>query len=781
MRNFKKLRFAQPLLFSEGISLITGLNESGKSTILDAILFALFGRMMRPSQKPSNDEILSYGTGEAQVRLEFAIGELRYRVVREIHKTRPNKAQLFELAGNGRQKTLATTVNETTSEIERLLGGITYNEIVASSVVAQKDLERLIKQRLDDRRKVVNVFLNLDSFNKVQDQFDAERARIEGTTRNPGQLIVERERLQSLHEQLRKNNEAETQLSTLSGKMESLRSELADLEKQFVVTDSLHKTLNKYSEALVLQQSLRQEIQDKFRLADSLQLQLIGISAQRTELERTRSEIEHFRGLAESETQLTQASTVLAGIQALEIKNAQLEDSIGNLRSKISEKEKHVSTSPIGPGSDLRPKHVWTHLVSTSALAGGALLSFFLNLAIFAVALGTLAIVALLLLSRQIVALSQQANSSRHEQERFATMQLVQSWEDELAESEKYVSKLREDISNESSGLIDELRSITRYTDKTKDATDPKAAFETVSSLLDKDRQVLQTLEAKAKLLGMQLNEEPQVEERLVQIQTEIKQVEEKLNSTQLPDLQEGVQFSETLLEETAETRDSLKEKVSRNRAQIEDSISRQLELRQLIKENGDIEDQVQVQAKKVMLLEKDCAVVKFSIRGLEQTSESLRNRVKPQVERYMSLILPAITSGRYKAVQLDEDYTVRVFDPEAGEFKAKEVFSGGTEDQLLLAMRLAFALALIPQAKGHNPEFLFLDEPLGSSDRIRREGILALLRQELAQNFKQIFLISHVGDLEAEADTIIQMDDGAVREVTGKKSLPRRPVEIAA
>src|SRR5437660_12400105 len=138
-----------------------------------------------------------------------------------------------------------------------------------------------------------------------------------------------------------------------------------------------------------------------------------------------------------------------------------------------------------------------------------------------------------------------------------------------------------------------------------------------------------------------------------------------------------------------------------------------------------------------------------------------------------MSQSLPVITSGRYKGVQVDDDYTVRVFDPEAGEFRPKEVFSGGTEDQLLLAMRLAFSLALIPQAKDRNPEFLFLDEPLGSSDKVRREGILALMHGELSENFKQIFLISHVGDLEVEADTIIEMDHGAVREdVTRKSSL---------
>lgn len=98
-----------------------------------------------------------------------------------------------------------------------------------------------------------------------------------------------------------------------------------------------------------------------------------------------------------------------------------------------------------------------------------------------------------------------------------------------------------------------------------------------------------------------------------------------------------------------------------------------------------------------------------------------------------------------------------------------------------MLAMRLAFALALIPQAKGRNPEFLFLDEPLGSSDRVRREGILALMHKELSENFKQIFLISHVGDLEVEADTIIEMDNGAVREVVSRKPSLPQPVEVAA
>jgi exonuclease SbcC len=46
----------------------------------------------------------------------------------------------------------------------------------------------------------------------------------------------------------------------------------------------------------------------------------------------------------------------------------------------------------------------------------------------------------------------------------------------------------------------------------------------------------------------------------------------------------------------------------------------------------------------------------------------------------------------------IDGDFGVQVFDPEVGEYRPRDVFSGGTEDQFLLAIRLAFALALMPE-----------------------------------------------------------------------------------
>jgi exonuclease SbcC len=781
-QNFKKLKLAKPLQLSEGIILITGLNESGKSTILDAVLYALFGRVIRPSKMPSNDDIISYGNGEAQVRLEFDIGENRYRVVREVHKTRPNRATLVEVKPNGTTKALANSVKDVTAEIERLLGGITYDEIVASSVVAQKDLERLIKQRLDDRRKVINVFLNLESFNKVQDQLDNERNGIEGTSRTPGHLTVEKQRLETLDEQLNEYKETGEQLFNLEGKVEKLKKDQQRFEKQFADTDTLYKTVNEYGEGIKQRDSLQREIEDKSLLTNNLQQQLASVDTQRADLARAEAEVKKYADLAEAEKAITRASEALERVRSAELHKTQLEDREQRLQAHITETHNKVTNEDESRiASSSKPRRIWTYLISTAAFGAGAILSFILTFAALSVILGSLAVVSLLLLTRQIVSLSQQAEASKQQQERMAGAQLVASWQNELEEMKRDHDAADMTIRQGSSQILQVLGSIPSYSNYLEGLTDSREVVEQASLIYNQDKQSLSAVTERVNMLQKRLGEEPTLKRQLSQAQLDIATVERKLKSTPLPSLPAGVEFSPELLEEASHMRDSLNESVSRVKTQIEESMTRIIELKQFLEENKGLEEQVDEQKRKVLLLQKQLAVVKYSVKGLEQTSESLRNRVKPQVERYMSQILPVITSGRYKAVQLEDDYTVRVFDPEAGEFRPKEVFSGGTEDQLLLAMRLAFALALIPQAKGRNPEFLFLDEPLGSSDKVRREGILQLMHTELSQNFKQIFLISHVGDLEVEADTVIEMEDGTVREVvTRKPSLPQ-PIEIPA
>lgn len=110
------------------------------------------------------------------------------------------------------------------------------------------------------------------------------------------------------------------------------------------------------------------------------------------------------------------------------------------------------------------------------------------------------------------------------------------------------------------------------------------------------------------------------------------------------------------------------------------------------------------------------------------------------------------LTAGRYVDLELDEDYVPTVV--EDGE--AKPVISGGEEDVVNLALRLAIS-QLIADRAGQPLSLLVLDEIFGSLDEERRASVLALLRA-LADRFPQVILITHVDGMRDAFDRLIQM-----------------------
>ncbi|MGQ9691086.1 MAG: hypothetical protein ACUVQY_07495, partial [Thermoproteota archaeon] len=148
----------------------------------------------------------------------------------------------------------------------------------------------------------------------------------------------------------------------------------------------------------------------------------------------------------------------------------------------------------------------------------------------------------------------------------------------------------------------------------------------------------------------------------------------------------------------------------------------------------------------------------------MQEVSRTMRESFAPSVEEYMSWAVSRFTGGRYKAVRLDPAaYDVEVYDTEAGNWLRRDIYSGGTNDQFLLALRMAFTLSLIPSAKGVYPRFLILDEPLGSSDAERRNRIIEFLAGELTRFFDQLFIITHVDIEEPSGSKVIMLDEGRI------------------
>jgi len=158
----------------------------------------------------------------------------------------------------------------------------------------------------------------------------------------------------------------------------------------------------------------------------------------------------------------------------------------------------------------------------------------------------------------------------------------------------------------------------------------------------------------------------------------------------------------------------------------------------------------------------------KYGAEIVARARRRIVQKILPATMEYMRRILPQLTRDRYHDAELDaESFKIKVWDERAGQngaWKEKNIFSGGAKDQFSLALRLAFALATLPQERGASPGFIFLDEPLGSFDAERANALLYLLTEgEVGRAFDQILLISHVPVQESKFTHRIRLENGSI------------------
>ncbi|MEM3860137.1 MAG: hypothetical protein QW478_12170, partial [Candidatus Micrarchaeaceae archaeon] len=127
----------------------------------------------------------------------------------------------------------------------------------------------------------------------------------------------------------------------------------------------------------------------------------------------------------------------------------------------------------------------------------------------------------------------------------------------------------------------------------------------------------------------------------------------------------------------------------------------------------------------------------------LSETSKELRNKVIPHARFIINQILPTLTDGRYSDFEITEDLKFKVHSNEAGGYKEREIFSGGTQDQFLIALRLAFTQSILDSRVMADKYSLLMDECISSSDDVRKQGIFEVL-DVMKKTFSQIFVIAH-------------------------------------
>ncbi|MDI6877440.1 MAG: SMC family ATPase [Methanomicrobiales archaeon] len=135
-----------------------------------------------------------------------------------------------------------------------------------------------------------------------------------------------------------------------------------------------------------------------------------------------------------------------------------------------------------------------------------------------------------------------------------------------------------------------------------------------------------------------------------------------------------------------------------------------------------------------------------------------LLSAVRGRIEGEAGRILAQITDGRYESVILDEKFNLLVHD--MGDDYPVNRFSGGEQDDIAIALRIALSRYLAEVHQVHDSTFLIFDEIFGSQDEGRRSNLIQALRSQEA-NFPQILIISHVSEVQGEFSNTLLVEMG--------------------
>ena len=151
------------LEFKDGVTIFVGDNGAGKSSVIDAITYALFGEHTRKNPK----SLIRRGTNQGYAKIEFSIRDKQYEAFRKIKNISSNylEAKFFETTDNnridiasGERKQYNESMKE---EVEKIIG-MDYKKLQIASIVQQGQLNAIIDLGATERQELINNIIGID-------------------------------------------------------------------------------------------------------------------------------------------------------------------------------------------------------------------------------------------------------------------------------------------------------------------------------------------------------------------------------------------------------------------------------------------------------------------------------------------------------------------------------------------------------------------------------------------------------------------------------------------
>ncbi len=134
-------------------TLVVGANGSGKSTMLDALCFALFGKAFRNINKPNL--VNSINNKDCVVEVEFDTNNKSYKIVRGI------KPNIFEIYCNGELVDQAAASRDYQEYLERFIIKLNYKSFTQIVILGSASFTPFMQLSSTDRRAIIEDLLDI--------------------------------------------------------------------------------------------------------------------------------------------------------------------------------------------------------------------------------------------------------------------------------------------------------------------------------------------------------------------------------------------------------------------------------------------------------------------------------------------------------------------------------------------------------------------------------------------------------------------------------------------
>lgn len=235
LTNFLAYRKPAPLDFTGlHVAVLTGENGAGKSSLLDAITWVLWGR----ARARKDEELVHQGQSEMRVEFAFALGPDVYRVIRAKRVGKGASAMLdLQAQVNGKWNSLTeATIPKTQEKITRLLR-LNYETFVNSAYLVQGKADEFTGKRPAERKQVLADILGLQEWEDYEDRARAKIKTLEQQMNGLDAVLAE------IEAELARRPEYERELSAAQARVIEVNERLRAAEVEWAQIDAARQAL----------------------------------------------------------------------------------------------------------------------------------------------------------------------------------------------------------------------------------------------------------------------------------------------------------------------------------------------------------------------------------------------------------------------------------------------------------------------------------------------------------------------------------------------------------